>query len=71
MRLNILRGVETSLQRLQTDCIDLCQIHGWDSNTPLAMCRRGAQHSSGESARTAITLPTAAVSPVCTRISQR
>jgi aryl-alcohol dehydrogenase-like predicted oxidoreductase len=32
---NILRELEGSLQRLQTDCIDLYQVHGWDSNTPL------------------------------------
>src|SRR3981081_3832019 len=34
-RVNIRREVEGSLQRLQTDYIDLYQVHGWDSNTPL------------------------------------
>ena len=33
--MNIMREVEGSLRRLQTDYIDLYQVHGWDSNTPL------------------------------------
>src|SRR5260370_6318450 len=34
-RVNIMREVEASLLRLQADYIDLYQVHGWDSNTPL------------------------------------
>src|ERR1700683_4872116 len=34
-RVNIMREVEASLRRLQTDYIDLYQVHGWDSNPPL------------------------------------
>jgi len=34
-RVNIMREAEGSLRRLQTDYIDLYQVHGWDSITPL------------------------------------
>jgi len=34
-RQHIINGVEDSLQRLQTDTIDLYQIHRWDKSTPI------------------------------------
>lgn len=34
-RKHILSGVENSLRRLQTDAIDLYQVHMWDDGTPL------------------------------------
>jgi aryl-alcohol dehydrogenase-like predicted oxidoreductase len=34
-RYHIVNGVEASLRRLQSDYIDLYQIHSWDSTTPI------------------------------------
>jgi aryl-alcohol dehydrogenase-like predicted oxidoreductase len=34
-RYHIMNGVEASLRRLQSDHIDLYQIHRWDANTPV------------------------------------
>ncbi len=34
-RYHIIQGVEASLRRLQSDHIDLYQIHSWDANTPI------------------------------------
>ena len=34
-RVNLIRALEGSLERLQTEYVDLYQIHGWDSSTPL------------------------------------
>ena len=39
-RYHILNGVEASLRRLQTDHLDLYQMHRWDETTPIAETMR-------------------------------
>lgn len=34
-RVNIMREIDESLRRLQTDYVDLYQVHSWDSYTPI------------------------------------
>lgn len=34
-RLHIMKQIEASLKRLDTDCVDLYQIHLWDDETPI------------------------------------
>ncbi len=40
-RKNMIRSVEDSLKRLQTDYIDLLWVHAWDDNTPFEETMRG------------------------------
>ncbi|QHV98830.1 aldo/keto reductase [Spirosoma endbachense] len=42
-RLQIIQQLDDSLKRLQTDYVDLYQIHGFDSSTPLEETMRGLE----------------------------
>lgn len=42
-RQHILKGVHASLKRLQTDYIDLYQIHAWDDETPIEETMRALE----------------------------
>ena len=63
---NIMRAVEGSLRRLQTDRIDLYQMHHVDRATPWEICRRW----SSWSARARSATSTAATSPPGTSLSR-
>ena len=41
-RKHIMASIDRSLQRLQTDYVDLYQIHRWDPETPIEETLRGA-----------------------------
>jgi aryl-alcohol dehydrogenase-like predicted oxidoreductase len=43
-RINIVKAVEDSLRRLDTDYIDLYQVHAWDYNTPLEETLKTLDH---------------------------
>lgn len=42
-RKNLLRSVEASLQRLQTDYLDILWLHAWDFKTPVGEVMRGLE----------------------------
>ena len=72
-RKHILDSIDASLRRLGTDYVDLYQIHGWDSETPIEetlgalndVVRSGKARYIGASSMYAWQLPKRCSLPIC------